>query len=153
MGTHYKGSKKEVTALNAYIKLIRAADSLNSRLKNLLSINGLTESQFNILESLFHLGPLCQKDLSKKLLKSGGNITLVVGNLEKRNLVKREQGKLDRRYYTVILTSKGQKLIEKVFPSQLNAIVNEMGILSEIEQVELQRICKILGKNDNQNQD
>ncbi len=145
MGTHYKGSRKETTALNTYIKLIRAAESLNSRIKLSLSNSGLTESQFNILEALMHLGPLCQKDLGSKLLKSGGNITMVVDNLEKRGLVKRERGAKDRRYFTVHLTKQGKHLIEKLFPSQTAAIVKEVGILSESEQIELQRLCKLLG--------
>ena len=37
MGTHYKGTKKEVLALNTFIKLIRAADSTISRVNIALS--------------------------------------------------------------------------------------------------------------------
>lgn len=149
MGTHYKGNRKETTALNTYIKLIRAAESLNAKVKLSLSDAGLTESQFNILDALWHLGPLCQKDLGGKLLKSGGNITMVVDNLEKRGLVKRERGQADRRYFTVHLTRQGRHLIKKVFPSQTEMIVKELDILSESEQVELQRLCKTLGTQGN----
>ena len=145
MGTHYKGNKKETTALNTYIKLIRAAESLNVRVKVSLSDVGLTESQFNILDALLHLGSLSQKDLGNKLLKSGGNITMVVDNLEKRGLVKRERGKEDRRYFTVHLTKQGKQLIEKIFPFQIEAIVNELSVLNESEQAELQRLCKTVG--------
>lgn len=145
MGTHYKGNKKETTALNTYIKLIRAAESLNARVKVSLSDAGLTESQFNILDALLHLGSLSQKDLGNKLLKSGGNITMVVDNLEKRGLVKRERGKEDRRYFTVHLTKQGKQLIEKIFPFQIEAIVNELSVLNESEQAELQRLCKTVG--------
>ena len=86
MGTRYKGSKKEVRALNTYIKLIRAANSLSSRINIHLSKTGLTESQYNVLDALYHLGPLTQKDIGRKLFKSGGNITMVIDNLEKRKL-------------------------------------------------------------------
>ncbi len=47
---------------------------------------GLTESQFGVLDSLFHLGPMKQKEIGKKILKSGGNITMVINNLEKRGI-------------------------------------------------------------------
>ena len=145
MGTHYKGSKKEINSLNVYIKLIRAVESLNSILNASLSKEGLTESQFGVLEALFHLGSMSQKNLGSKLLKSGGNITMVIDNLEKRDLVLRRRGVVDRRYYNIQLTDKGKKLIEAVFPKQLKLITDEIGILNENEQQELQRMCKLLG--------
>lgn len=145
MGTHYTGRKHEVTALNTYIKLIRAAESISARLNNKLIKEGLTESQFSVLESLLHLGPLCQKELGSKLLKSGGNITMVVDNLEKQGFVIRERDTNDRRYFKVNLTKQGKVLIEKLFPKHLGFIVEEIGILSEREQAELQRMCKSLG--------
>ena len=145
MGTHYKGSKKEVNALNTYIKLVRAADSISGRIGSLLGRKKLTESQFNILDALLHLGPLNQKQLGDKLFKSGGNITMVVDNLEKQSLVKRVRGEDDRRYFAIHLTKQGKNMIEKFFPDYLSAIVKEMSPLNENEQSELQRMCKLIG--------
>ena len=145
MGTHYKGTRKEVSALNTYIKLVRAADSISGRIGSLLSRKKLTESQFNILDALLHIGPLNQKQLGDKLLKSGGNITMVVDNLEKQGLVKRVRGEDDRRYFTIHLTKQGKNLIEKFFPDYLSAIVKEMSLLKEDEQSEFQRMCKLIG--------
>ena len=81
MGTHFSGSKKNIEALNSYIKLIRSAESLSSKINLQLSEFGLTESQFGVLDALYHLGPMKQKELGKKILKSGGNITMVINNL------------------------------------------------------------------------
>jgi MarR family transcriptional regulator, 2-MHQ and catechol-resistance regulon repressor len=145
MGTYYKGSKKDINALNVFIKLTRAAESLNSILNASLAKEGLTESQFGVLEALNHLGPMSQKNLGSKLLKSGGNITLVIDNLEKRGLVIRRRGVVDRRYFNIQLTEKGKILIEAVFPKQLKIITEEIGILNESEQHELQRMCKLIG--------
>ena len=142
MGTHYKGSKKEI---NSLIKLNRAVESVNSTLNSSLSREGLTESQFGVLEALFHLGPMSQKNLGSKILKSGGNITMVIDHLEKRGLVLRRRGIVDRRYYNIHLTEKGKKLVEAVFPKQLKIITEEIGILNENEQYELQRMCKLIG--------
>lgn len=145
MGTHHKGSKKEVTALNTYIKLVRAVESLNQRLYPLLIKYSLTESQFAVLEALYHLGPLNQRELSNKLLRSPGNITMVIDNLEKRNLAKRERGELDRRHYIIHLTPEGKDFIKRIFPEHLNTIVDEMGVLSNEEQYQLQKMCKAIG--------
>lgn len=148
MGTRYRGTKDEVRALDAYIKLVRAVDSVSSRVHRHLDTTKLTITQFGVLEVLFHLGPLYQRDLAEKLLKSGGNITLVIDNLEKRELVKRERQVEDRRCVKVCLTGKGQQLISQIFPSHVAAVVNEMSILTASEQEELDRLCRRLGKKE-----
>lgn len=70
-------------ALSTYTKLVRAAESVTSRTSRLMTEAGLTLSQFGVLEALYHKGPLCQRDIAAKILKSTGNITLVIDNLEK----------------------------------------------------------------------
>ena len=95
-----------------------------------------------------HLGPLSQRDLAQKLLKSGGNITMVIDNLEKRQLVKRDRQTEDRRFITVCLTEKGRHLITEVFPRHVAAVTEEMSILTDSEQEELSRLCRRLGKRD-----
>lgn len=131
--------------MNAFITLMRAADSLTARLAEGLAEHGLTASQFGLLETLMHLGPLCQKELARKLLVSGGNVTMVVDNLEKRRLVTRERSAVDRRLVTVALTPAGSKLIAAVFPSHMATIVSQFGILSAAEQETLRRLCRTLG--------
>ncbi|WDT77414.1 MAG: MarR family transcriptional regulator [Candidatus Manganitrophus sp.] len=145
MGTHYRGTREEITALDTFIKLMRAADSLSSRLSPILASPGLSPGQFGALEVLFHLGPLCQSELGRKLLRSGGNITMVVDNLERRGLVRRERGE-DRRFITLHLTKEGRQLIQKIFPKHLEALLREMQVLTETEQKALGRLCKKLGK-------
>jgi len=145
MGTHYRGSAREVRALDALIKLVRAAGSVGTRIDRRLAEHGLTETQFGILEVLLHLGPKCQADLGRKLLRSGGNITLVVDNLEKRRLVRRVRSEEDRRFVTVSLTPEGRKLIASIFPAHVEAMTRIFGVLDKDEQEELARLCKKLG--------
>jgi MarR family 2-MHQ and catechol resistance regulon transcriptional repressor len=147
MPTHYSGTTQEVAALNAFIKLTRSVEALAARLSRSSVLEGLTLSQFGALETLYHLGPMCQSELGEKLLRSGGNITLVVDNLEKRDLVKRQRVPDDRRMIRVSLTEAGQELIKRVFPSQMTRIVGEMSILSIEELETLGALCKKLGKS------
>lgn len=143
--TGYKGRKDQVRALRTYVKLVRAAESVTSRIHRHLSGVNLTISQFGILEALFHLGPLSQVDLAKKILKSSGNVTMVIDNLEKRALVSRERVREDRRYFRIHLSAAGRKLMNGFFPSHADRIVSEMGILTQSEQEELARLCRKLG--------
>lgn len=145
MGTHYQGSKKEIRSLDTYIKLIRASESLNAKIHRHLSDYGISSSQFSVLEILKHLGPQCQRDLGNKMLKTGGNVVMIIDNLEKHRLVKRDRKRKDRRYVNIRLTKKGEKLIENIFPKHVNRIVTEMNILNKEEQKELGRLCRKLG--------
>jgi MarR family 2-MHQ and catechol resistance regulon transcriptional repressor len=145
MGTHYNGPEEDKKTLNAFIKLMRASESINSRLSRHLSDANLTLSQFGTLEALLHLGPLNQRDLGRKLLKSGGNITMVIDNLQKSGMVKKETDPSDRRAVIISLTDKGRTYIEEYFPKHLDKIREEFAVLGNKEKDQLAALCKKLG--------
>lgn len=144
MGTRHRGAIEEINALNAFIKLQRAAESVSTRVHAVLPA-GLTVTQFSVLEALFHIGPLCQGELAEKLLRSGGNITLVVDNLEKAGYVLRERDPADRRFVVVKLTEHGQAFIAEIFPSVVSKVTQEMAALSSTELLDISRLCKKIG--------
>ena len=145
MATKYSGSKEDVLPLDTFIKLMRCAETISAITGANLIKNGLTESQFGILDAVYHLGPLKQKTLGEKILKSGGNITHVVDNLEEQKLVIRKRGKEDRRQFDVHLTKKGKNLFEKILPKQVKIIKEQMNVLSKPEMETLGELCKKTG--------
>lgn len=146
MPTHYDGDPAEKLALDAFIKLTRAVNALETRLSDAGSMGDLTATQFGVLETLFHLGDLSLHELGGKLLKSGGNITLVVDNLEKRGLVKRQRCQTDRRVIYASLTEAGRNLISAIFPRHAQSIVKSMSVLNADELNQLSNLCRKLGK-------
>lgn len=149
MGTRQRGPDDQVRALDAYIKLIRAAESLTGRMSPQWINAGLTISQFGALEALWHLGTMCQVDLGRKLLKSGGNVTMVVGNLEKRGLIRRARDNpADRRIVNLHLTDAGRDLIADMWPGHVQAIAQDLAVLDPDEQIELARLCRKLGRRE-----
>ena len=146
MPTHYKGKPEEILALDTFIKFTRAMSSLEARILAHGTLGKLTLSQFGVLEALYHLGPLCQGELSQKLLKSTGNMTMVVDNLEKSGLVRRVRSAEDRRMISIELTQAGKALIERVLPVHVASIVAELSVLTPAEQATLGEICRKLGK-------
>lgn len=146
MPAHFEGPADQVRALDAYIKLSRASRTLDARLAANLARLGLTTGQLGVMEALMHLGPLSQGELGRKLLRSGGNVTTVIDNLERRRLVARRRNPEDRRVVTVGLTSAGLRLIEKVFPVHARAVAQAMETLTAAEQEELGRLCRKLGR-------
>ena len=153
MPTRYRGSAAERRALDAYIKLMRAAESVTARLAAGVREAGLTTTQLGVLEALLHLGPMAQCDLAAKQLKSPANLTTVVDNLERRELVRRRRDEHDRRRSIVELTPRGRELIEAAFPAHAAAIVRELSVLSTEEQRQLGRLCRKLGLGARESQD
>jgi len=145
MRREHRGNEKEVLALSTYVKLMRSVESITARIHEHLAPAGLTLSQFAVLEALYHLGPLYQKEIGQKLLRSSGNITMVIDNLEKRGYVRRERKKEDRRFMMVRLTDEGSELISNVFPPHAAVIAREMSVLTTREQETLAQLCKKLG--------
>ncbi len=137
-------SPASALALAAYIKLMRASESVTQRAHRVLP-EGMTITQFAALEALLHRGPLFQTELATKLLKSGGNLTLVVDNLERDGLVVRERDAQDRRRICVALTAKGRKFISALFPQVAVSLTHEFSALTAAEQATLAKLCKKLG--------
>ena len=146
MTTKYSGTQRERRALDAFIKLIRASDSVRRRLEPTITKYGVTAPQFGILETLWHLGPMNHATLATKRLVTRGNVTTAVDILERDGLVRRQRAREDRRHRIVHLTPKGRRLIKRIFPDQLAAIVQDFHVLTQQEQEVLGRLCKKLGR-------
>jgi MarR family 2-MHQ and catechol resistance regulon transcriptional repressor len=140
------GRKADV-ALTMWVKLARAAATFGKLTQEHIRTFGLTVPQFGALETLGHLGPMTIGELCRKQLVSGGNMTVVVDNLEKDGLVERTRTDVDRRVVHVRLTPKGKKLFDEVFPQHARYVGDLAAVLSEDEQHELARLARKLGTN------
>ncbi|MFW5694316.1 MAG: MarR family winged helix-turn-helix transcriptional regulator [Alkalispirochaeta sp.] len=146
MATHYRGSEREQRALNLFIALTRSSDSFQkAALRRAPLPNGLTLSQFGILEALLHLGSMPQTVVAQKVLKSKGNISIVISHLESRNLVRRSRSPVDRRQLVLELTPLGHELISEYFPRMAQGFADSATVLSAEEQQTLITLCKKLG--------
>jgi MarR family 2-MHQ and catechol resistance regulon transcriptional repressor len=128
-------------ALDAYVKLLRAGRSVLARVEPRLAAAGLTPTQFGVMEAILHKGPLGQRELSRKVLTSAGNMTDLVDKLEARGLVRRARHKSDRRAVSVELTPVGRDLIEPLFARHADDIAAAMG---ELNGEELQQLSDLL---------
>lgn len=145
MSTHYTGTPEERLALDGYIKLARAAEAVSTAINGDLKEHDLTISQFGVLEAIYHLGPLHQKEVAHKILKSDGNLTLVLDNLSKQGLIERVRDTADRRRVYVHLTERGRDLITTIFPAHVQRVLSTMSALTPEEQQQLALLCRKLG--------
>jgi MarR family 2-MHQ and catechol resistance regulon transcriptional repressor len=145
MGSRYRGAEREERALDAFVKLMRASDAVVRRLTEGLEGQALTHAQIPVLEALYFVGPMCQADLGRKLLRSASNVTGMVDALEERGLVARTRRTEDRRVIDVSLTDAGRDLIERVFPLHARNVADAFAGLTADEQATLAALCKKLG--------
>ena len=141
MSKSTRATEKEALALATFARLSRAIGKIRRSVYSGLSDTRLTESQVNVLELLYNLGPLPQKEIAKSLSVTGGNITMVVDNLQKRDLVKRKRWQEDRRVVHVELTDLGRETIESYIPVHLKKVQGAFDGLEPKEQKQLQTLC------------
>jgi MarR family 2-MHQ and catechol resistance regulon transcriptional repressor len=132
-------------ALKLFIVLERAANAVTARLLAEAGESDLTHTEFEILEALYHKGPLLLGDVQKKILLSSGGVTYTVDRLSDKGLVERRDCANDRRARYAALTPKGQALIARIFPVYAERIERLMGVLSAREQDEAIELLRKLG--------
>jgi MarR family 2-MHQ and catechol resistance regulon transcriptional repressor len=139
-------SQRRRLGLLTYGRVMRAANFLRSTAAHQLDSTGLTMSQFAVLEALYHLGPLSLTEIARKILTTGGNLTMVAGNLERQGLVVRKISPEDARVSILSLTPRGENLISEIFPAHANAIADVVEALSPKEQKKLGELCRKLAR-------
>ncbi|MGD8778795.1 MAG: MarR family transcriptional regulator [Ignavibacteria bacterium] len=137
--------KKVDLALATFVKLARAYSTVERKVVDHARTFGLTSAQFAVIESLGHLGEMTIGILCEKMLVSGGNMTLVLDNLEKSGLIKREHSQTDRRAINIKLTQKGKSLFDEIFIQHAKYIGTVMDVITEDEQKQLGVLLKKLG--------
>jgi MarR family 2-MHQ and catechol resistance regulon transcriptional repressor len=102
-------------------------------------------SDFAVLNTLLHRGPLTVNVIGASVLLTSGSITTAVDRLARQGLVKRRKHPRDRRAAVVHLTSKGEELIRPSSLAHQQTMADLISVLSTSEQTELRRLLKKLG--------
>jgi len=138
--------EKEILSMDAFISLMKASDHVSSFVHAHLKDEGITVSQFGVLEALNYKGSMCQKDIAEIIRKTTGNMTTVIDNLEKHGLAVRKKDAADRRYFTVSITDRGRQVLNDVFEIYRKNVTHKMADLTIDELNSLITICRKLEK-------
>lgn len=133
--------------LKLLIALTRTNQAVHRRSAELFSKEGLTNSQFSVLEALYHKGSMTINQLIQTVLSTGGNMTVVIHNLEKDKLVSRCTNPEDKRSSLISITDEGKKKVEEVFPVHLRDLEKCFASLSSEQKNGLISLLKKLGTN------
>jgi len=77
---------------------------------------GLTTAQFDVLVQIQVYQPLTQSELAEKVTVTQGGISRMLARLEKDGYINRKQ---DWKTKTISLTEKGESVLKKAMPAQL----------------------------------
>lgn len=130
--------------LRLVIRLNRSANLLNRKAGVIFRAHGLTTMQFAVLEALYHKGDMQIGEILESILATGGNMTVVINNLEKDGLVKKRCNPKDHRAFVVSLTDAGRRRIEAVFPEYLDDMRTTMDALTKEEKEAVSKALKKL---------
>jgi len=133
--------KKEARAIRLFHTVRATADQLEAASLSLLSQSGLTLSQFLLMETLAHNGPMNQKSIGLHIGRSGGNITMVVRNLVKAGFVRQERSGSDGRQRKISMTSEGYDLFMSIYPAFIDTYMSIFKSLPGKEQRRLIKLC------------
>lgn len=102
----------------------------------------LTTAQADVIFTLGNTQGMTFKEIGEQTLITKGTLTGVVDRLEEKSLVRREDAQDDRRSIKVLLTAKGIKLFEEVFPQHIAHLKKRFDCLSKSELKEAEAVLK-----------
>jgi len=141
-------SKKQDSAgVHVWLVFMKAFQALFPHAEESIRRTKLGDSDFRVLEVLFHKGSLPVNTIGPKVWLTPGSISVAVDRLVKRGLVSRKDHPDDRRVRQVELTPKGRALISQGFGEHAAAMENVAAVLSKNERLTLLRLLKKLGKH------
>ena len=115
------------------INLIYTYNWLNERMKSFFEKEDITSQQFNILRILRGAGvPISTLQIRERMLDKMSDTSRIVDRLVLKGLAKKNICKNDKRLVDVSISTKGQKLLEKIdaYESKMDAV---FGNLSQAE--------------------
>jgi len=97
-------------ALKLWLRLLACTTQVEDEIRRRLRLRfGISLPRFDYMAQLHREpGGLKMKDLSRRLMVTGGNVTGLTDELEREGLVQRESSPTDRRSWIVRLTPQGR---------------------------------------------
>ncbi len=131
----------------AAINLVYTYNWMHERSKELFAREDITPQQFNILRILrgSHPQPLSTLQIRERMLDKMSDTSRIVDRLITKGLVKKATCKSDRRLVDVMISDRGQKLLERLDERQ-DELDNIIGNISKKEALMLSELLdKIRG--------
>ena len=133
-------------SLRLWLRLLSATtrieDTIRQRLREQF---GITLPRFDLMAQLEREPQgLSMSELSRRMMVTGGNVTSIVDQLEKEQLVRRQMQVTDRRSFTVSLTDEGRTVFSAMARAHEGWVVELLAPMNEFEQESLHNLLGTL---------
>lgn len=132
-------------SLKLFVVFSRAFESIQTQVANDIKRYGLNQTEFAVLELLYHKGEQPIQKIGKKVLLASSSITYVVDKLEQKKLLKRQACPKDRRVTYAVITEEGKSLMADVFPKHKQSLREILAGLHVDEKAKMIDQLKRLG--------
>lgn len=136
---------KRERSLKLFVVLSKAYKVSMERAVKDMKRNGLSATEFSVLELLYHKGRTPLQPIGDKILVTSGSITYTVDKLERKGLLRRVECAEDRRVTYAEITEEGKALFDRIFPSHAERVEELMDGLTPEEQETAIALLKKLG--------
>jgi len=133
-------------SMQTWIQIVRAFTKLRNKELKYINECGLTMNQFEVLEVLYHRGDLQVGSITKLIMSTPGNVTVVVKNLTRDGLVQTLPSPEDSRVRIVSITEAGKALIGGMFTQHAANLKSYFDVFSDEEMVVLYDLLRKLQK-------
>ncbi len=124
-------------ALRLWLRMLTCTNIVEARLRNALRTRfDSTLPRFDLMAQLDrNPDGLKMKDLSQRLMVTGGNVTGLTDKLVDEGLVERRDDPRDRRAYSVHLTNEGKRVFRKMASEHESWVIELFNGLEHDEKV------------------
>lgn len=136
-------------AVKIWLRLLACTTKVEGVIRNRLRQEfGTTLPRFDLLAQLErHPAGLSMRELSKRLMVTGGNITGITDQLEAEGLVVREAHPSDRRSFAVKLTPLGKRQFKKMAVTHEQWVIELLSGWSPAEKTQVHELLALLKNN------
>lgn len=144
MNTRHE-ENEHTLSLKLFVVMTRAFQSIQNQTFKDIKSHGLNQTEFAVLELLYHKGEQPIQKIGKKILLASSSITYVVDQLEKKGFLQRKACPKDRRVTFAEITETGITLMDEIFPKHEVAMDQIFAGLNEAEKEVMIKQLKKLG--------
>jgi DNA-binding MarR family transcriptional regulator len=129
------------------ILFIQTGDVLRNYFEAVLSQGGLSLIQMKALQLLQSGASFTRSEMARVLLLEKSDISTLIKQLEGDKLIRVSRVETDKRHFSVVITKKGRKSIEKLGPINTNTVENVMPFMPKYSAVVFEESLLALRQN------
>jgi MarR family transcriptional regulator, 2-MHQ and catechol-resistance regulon repressor len=116
-----------------FLLLMQTSKAIQERIRDEMSKNKLSITEFSVLEVLFYQGKQTIQQIGNRILITSGSMTYVIDKLEQKGVIKRNDFREDRRVIHITLTAEGMEIMENIMPKYQEMVDSFFGDLTDDE--------------------